>query len=267
MIFVKTALALAFAFMACPALATETIIIGDSHVVGSFGESLHNALMDETAKNVRSIGLSGASASTFTAHNPRHRTLEFGFIDRTNKSKIVKPTGQPATVPQLGELLKKAQPSLLIIELGDKLAEYQNTKMDSDAVVTQEVESMMETLKQVDDKLACYWVTPTWTDKSGSLPYRKTNERLAQVIKLIKKSAEPRCTVIDSMNDLGLNSGNIKTLSDGIHYDRANGRIWGKAAAARIIALERNRTGDNARLTSQEKSRGKIKKNIFVRRN
>jgi lysophospholipase L1-like esterase len=76
------------------------------------------------------------------------------------------------------------------------------------------------------------------TDKPKTSPYQKSNQRLAEIIQIIKKTAEPRCKVIDSTKDLGLTQNNIQTTNDGLHFNAVNGQKWAQAAAKKINELE-----------------------------
>jgi hypothetical protein len=238
----KIALLLAsFLLLQIPAFAAETLIIGDSHVVGAFGENLHHLIQSKTKEGVRTVGIAGGSATTFTSTNPKQRTLSFGYADRKNANEILKKGGTPATTPELKTLLRETRPTRLIVELGDNFADYKNPSKNSDAMVAQQVQLILKELLPEHSHVTCYWVTPTWTDKPNGGAYQKSNERLLQVIQLIKKAAEPRCKVIDSAQGLGLTPQNLRTTNDGLHFDGTNGKKWATAAAAKILELENHK--------------------------
>lgn len=216
----------------------DTLIVGDSHVAGAFGESLHKEMIQQTKSSVRTIGLAGASASTFVSANPKQRTLSFGYADRKNENEIIKKPGEAVTAPELKNLLTENKPQRIIIELGDIFADYKNPGKNSDVLAVQQVKAILNVLQNEKSEAKCYWITPTWTDKPKTSPYQKSNQRLAEIIQIIKKTAEPRCKVIDSTNDLGLTQNNIQTTNDGLHFNTANGQKWAKAAAKKINELE-----------------------------
>lgn len=227
-------------------LAADTLVIGDSHVAGAFGENLHKELLQQTKSSVRTIGLAGASATSFISVNPKQRTLSFGYADRKNENEIIKKGGEAATAPELKSLILENKPQRIIIELGDNFADYKNPNKNSDTLAEQQVKAILNVLKNEKSDAACYWITPTWTDKPKSSPYQKSNQRLSELIQIIKKTAEPRCKVIDSMQDLGLTQSNIQTTNDGLHFNSANGQKWAKAAAAKIKELEKNNSASSA---------------------
>lgn len=213
----------------------DTLIIGDSHVVGDFGGTLHKLVYEHSKENTRTVALAGASPHNFVASGEKGRTLSYGFADRKNGNERIIKGGEKATLPELGNLLEETNPNRIVIELGDNFADYKNPSANVEAVTKREVNMILEKLKQT--KADCYWVTPTWTDKPGTGIYKKNNERLQQVIAAIKKSASPRCTVIDSTN-IGIGKNDISTVSDGIHFNSANGSKWATAVSKRLFELE-----------------------------
>lgn len=239
----KTLIIAAF-FSPLSAFAT-TLIIGDSHVVGPFGENLHKYFYEEAQENVRTVGLAGGTATSFTSPSENQRTLGYGFADRKNDKAKKVSGGTKATAPEFGRLLAEERPQRVVVELGDNFADYKSPNAHSNAAVVAQVKRIKDQLKRSEFHGTCYWVTPTWTDKSGSRPYMKTNERLVEVIALIKKEAEPQCTVIDSAEGIGLSKGDIATTADGLHFDEKNGKKWARAVAQQIEKVEKKKTSAN----------------------
>ncbi|WP_291516599.1 SGNH/GDSL hydrolase family protein [Bdellovibrio sp. ArHS] len=216
----------------------NTLIIGDSHVVGPFGENLHKYFNEVAQENVRTVGLAGGTARSFTDSSAAKRTLSYGFADRQNDRQKIIPGGTKATAPLLSALLDETKPQRLIVELGDNFADYKSPTPQSDKAVVAQVKQITETLTKGKFSGSCYWVTPTWTDKVGSKPYYKSNERLARVISIIKTEVEPRCRVIDSTRDIGVTEKDIRTTADGLHFDAKNGAKWARGVANRIREIE-----------------------------
>ncbi len=232
-------------FMCLPVFANvETLILGDSHVVGAFGENMHKIFREKTKEDTRTVGLAGASPSNFVATTEKQRTLSYGFADRNNENERLVKGGNPGTLPELGPLLEKENPNRIIIELGDNFADYKSPSANSDATAKKQVQMLLAAIDKHNPKTPCYWVTPTWTDKSGSKPYQKTNERLLSLISIIKKTAAPRCTVIDSAEGIGISKTDIKTGSDGLHFDGVNGKKWAEAAAKKIFEIEKAKSSE-----------------------
>lgn len=246
-------------FVASHALANvETLIIGDSHVAGAFGENMHKIFRETTKEDTRTIGLAGASPSNMVATSAKGRTLSYGFADRNNENERIIKGGTPAEFPELGPLLQKTNPNRIVIELGDNFADYRSGSAASDASAKAQVQMILKELDKQGSKASCYWVTPTWTDKSGSKPYLKTNERLLQLIAIIKKTAQPRCTVIDSAEGIGIGKGDIKTGADGLHFAGAEAKKWADAAAKKIFAIEQQSKKNHAISPSASQSSGAV---------
>lgn len=219
------------------ALAAEVLVVGDSHNVGFFGDALYQGLQDQLGLSVRSVGLAGASGTTYAADKEALRTLKAGFANRQRGQRVVTPAGTPVTVPKLSDLIAEEKPRLVVVELGDNFAGYKSKVPDS--FVAKQVEMVLKEIEKKSPAPRCFWITPVWTDQEGTGLYKKTNTRLSEVNKLIKKAAGTRCTVIDSTQDLGLVKTDLPVLSDGIHFGKQSGTKWGKAAAQRISDLLR----------------------------
>lgn len=234
-------IALISGLLTATSVHATTLVIGDSHIAGPVGDRLHQLFRD-SGKDVRTIGLAGATAQTYTSPNPKERTLSFGFADRKNDSADREPGTKPRTVPELKTLLAEQKPQRLVIELGDNFAAYRSPSAAADKAAEAQVKKITQQIKDSQFRGRCYWITPTWTDKSGQKPYYKTNERLKEVIAIIKSNASP-CQVIDSTEVIAQQE--IKTTSDGLHFDSKNGSKWAQAAHAKILSLEQRPAGNS----------------------
>lgn len=234
-----------FSFLnfASGAFAAEILVVGDSHNVGPFGEALYQELTNETDTEVRSVGLAGASGTTYSSNVEKQRTLRAGYANRTKKEQKLVKHGTAVTVPTLSELIEQEQPKIVVVELGDNFAGYSFAV--TDAYVKNQVQAVLKQVEMKSPAPKCFWITPIWTDKEGTGLYKKTNERLYQVNKLIKEAAGSRCTVLDSTKDLGLKKEEINVLNDGIHFGPVSGKKWGKAAA-RTISQKLRAAPENA---------------------
>lgn len=221
--------------------AAEILVVGDSHNVGPFGDALYKTLGDEMAVEVRSVGLAGASGTTFSSDKEKQRTLRSGYAHRRKGENVVIRHGKPVTVPKLSDLIKEEDPKVVVVELGDNFAGYASTV--SDGSIRNQVDLVLKQIESKSPAPRCFWVTPIWTSREGTGAYKKTNARLYKVNKLIKDAAGTRCTVLDSTQDLGLKKDEIKVLSDGIHFGLDSGRKWGKAAGRTIAESLRSRPG------------------------
>lgn len=217
--------------------AVKVLQIGDSHTVGPFGNELYKSLTNNSNVNfTRSIGLSGSSATQWSAETQRVRTMNSGYIDRPtmNKSSI------QGTVEKLSTTLDLQKPDILIVELSDNFAAY-NEKEPSkfDFVVKNQVKKILDQIKEAKTKPSeCFWVGPTWTDwvDENDRPLikardRKTNSRAHKVAHLIKQELGEKCTFIDSLKIV--KKTEIKTV-DGMHCDEDSGKKWGQRAYEEI---------------------------------
>ncbi|KYG60806.1 hypothetical protein AZI85_12520 [Bdellovibrio bacteriovorus] len=216
-------------------------------MVGPFGEHLHKYFNEVAQENVRTVGLAGGTARSFTDPSEAKRTLSFGFADRKNEKQKTVSGGTKATAPLLSDLLEEEKPQRVIIELGDNFADYKTPNAQSDKTVIAQVKQITETLNKNKFNGKCYWVTPTWTDKANSKPYFKSNMRLTRVIEIIRSEAAPRCQVIDSTTEIGIGENDIKTTSDGLHFDSKNGAKWARGVADRIREIEASTSKSGAK--------------------
>lgn len=237
MTFSRAFIFLAAGLLSSASLAAEVLVVGDSHNVGPFGEALYKTLGEELDLNIRSIGLAGASGTTYSADKEKQRTLRAGYANRKPGTNQVVAHGTPMTVPKLSELIKEEKPKIVVVELGDNFAGYASPV--SDAYVKKQVQVVLQQIESSSPAPRCFWVTPIWTDREGTGLYKKTNERLLQVNRLIKEAAGNRCQVLDSTKDLGLKKEEIKVLSDGIHFGKESGKKWGQAAGVKIASVLR----------------------------
>ena len=209
--------------------ALNILQIGDSHTVGSFGESLYHELKNNlNTKKLRSIGLAGSSGKHWSAANKLDRTLRYGYIDRPKMKKIL-PTG---TVDQLSNTINQEKPDILIIELSDNFAGY-SLKKSYAALAREEIQKILTQISLSKKKpTECFWIGPSWTDKENN-PYKKTNARAQEIAKIIETQIAGRCTFIDSLKII--KKSELTTTSDGLHFDKKSGELWGKRSYQDIL--------------------------------
>lgn len=235
--------------------AQKVLQIGNSHTVGPFGESLTQELRHHSLQ-VRSVGLIGASGSHYASENEKKRTLNYGFIDRKTNGKEIKVNGS-RSVEKLSTYINDEEPDIVVIELGDNFANYSGTvkninEVNSNTFAKSEVKKILAQLDSSQFNKKCFWVGPTWTDKSGNNIYKKTNARAKALSDLIKKTVEPRCAYIDST--VLLDKNEVKTSSDGLHMSAQTGQLWGKRTAAEILkGVSNKKTVDQKKSAPQNK--------------
>lgn len=204
--------------------AQSILQIGDSHTVGPMGAQLYKRL-SEANYSTRSVGLVGASGSHYASEK---RTLNYGFVDRKeNGSMLTKGN----TVEKLSTYIKNMNPSIVVIELGDNFANYSGALSSPSA--ENQVKLILSEMEKTNYKKPCFWIGPTWTNKSGQNTYQKTNTRAQALSRIIKKTVEPRCTYIDSLELL--KESEVVTNSDGLHMTQKTGTLWGNRAADAIL--------------------------------
>lgn len=223
--------------------AQSILQIGDSHTVGPMGAQLYKRLSDANY-STRSVGLVGASGSHYASEK---RTLKYGFVDRKENGSI---TTKGNTVEKLSTYIKSMNPSFIVIELGDNFANYSGAL--NKAAAQNQVKLVLSEIEKTDYKKPCFWIGPTWTNKSGQNTYQKTNARAKALSDIIKQTTEPRCTYIDSLEILKENE--VVTNPDGLHMNQKTGTLWGNRAADAI--LKQIAKPSSAKVPSSKPSKG-----------
>jgi len=180
---------------------TRVLHIGDSHTVGIYGREM-DKLMRSTGAQVATYGSAGSSPSWWL----QGTTTRSGFYGRGEDGKVDSPADwkTPRQTPKLPDLLKKHQPSVIVISLGANLIQANG------ASIEKQVKDLAEVAKASGAKIL--WVGPPDGRESN-----KPTSKQAALYQHLQKVAAQYGTFIDSrpLTEYPAKGG------DGVHY-------WGK---------------------------------------
>lgn len=222
----------------------RTLLIGDSHTVGSFGASLVQMIRSQgSQEKVARYGYTGASPRHYTSEDEKNRTLKLDYVEDVSEEHTAKISPGPVVLPQLSEIISKNKPNRIIIELGENLYSYQEN--DTSYSINKKLKSAEKSWKkEVDDLLQtiptgspCVWVLPTWTNKANQHPYFKSNDRLKKANLMMKKLIGNRCQVISGTELPELTPETVQTAEkDYLHHTKESGHLWATAVFNKIEA-------------------------------
>jgi hypothetical protein len=193
------------------------LVIGDSQMKGLI-TGLHDQLVDAGA-SVHSYLMCGATAQDWLIRS----TVSCGRGEHHDRGPVAVSANQRLPTYELGDLIAKNHPNLVIVELGERL-EPDHTW------VRQEVHTLAG--KIAADHISCVWVGPIWGQDKP--PYATTDAGIREISQLLSGSVAP-CAFIDSTTFA--RPGEIQT-TDGTHLVPDGYRRWGKAISDSIIRLK-----------------------------
>lgn len=139
------------------ATSTETILIlGDSNLVGSFGDELHGAIQKWEEADVLSIAIGGGNPTYYnqTMIN-KCCGYKVRFSAKGGKIKILEKSGtknNAKILPEYGSsvatILKQKKPSMIVIALG------------SNADALKNYSSLLKKMNDYDQDVPVYWIGP-----------------------------------------------------------------------------------------------------------
>jgi lysophospholipase L1-like esterase len=191
------------------------LIIGDSHIAGfgRFNNALHEGLTAQGAA-VDTFGVCGSIPSDWITpqqiicgRGERHN----GELAKVTMDEKLRGWALPALIAQY-------KPNVVVVELGENLAEYGVTPTLPRDWISQEVSLLLQPIRS--SKLPCIWVGPTWGTENG--PTKKTFERVKQLSDYLSQIVTP-CRYINSL--AFSQPGEWATL-DGVHLTANSTRLW-----------------------------------------
>jgi hypothetical protein len=202
-------------------LAQTALIIGDSHMVGDFGEYLHRQIQALNRYDVISIGVGGAGSYHFTQPLKNfccgYRVRESCIGEKLDKNKKVRVLEEgwgsdqkPILVGFGGRLSAFAeayQPDLVVVALGSN---YTNAHSQ-----------LLQILRKASPKARIVWVAP----------FRRADfeKRLALIESAVKR--DPLATLIRTDDLLGHDT--IQTA----HFSGGSARRWASLVAERMKVI------------------------------
>jgi hypothetical protein len=180
---------------------TRVLHIGDSHTVGIYGREM-DKMLRATGAQVASYGSAGSSPRWWLDGT----TTRSGYFGSGEDGKIDAPADwrTPRQTPKLPDLLKKHQPSVVMISLGANLLGADG------ATIEKQVKQLAEVARTSGAKIV--WVGPPDGRESN-----KPTSKQAALYKHLQQAASQYGTFIDSrpLTEYPATGG------DGVHY-------WGK---------------------------------------
>lgn len=203
------------------------LIIGASHLAypGTLATTLNDALLDKGAQ-VHSLGVCGITPSqwTLTAKG------SCGAAERIGTGPLKLKIGSKAETVPIRKLVETEKPALLIIVMGDTLADYRNAAGMSLPWAGAEIDKVAKEVSL--SGVRCAWVGPSWGEEGFSTG--KTYARVQQVSRLLSNKVAP-CVYIDSLKMS--KPGEWSTL-DGIHYRDRYYKQWGDKIVEELEKLD-----------------------------
>lgn len=198
------------------------LIIGDSHltVPHYLIETLHTQLLEQGA-TVETFGVCGANAGDWI----KSTAGDCGAAERHGKGPVKLLAKTTATKP-ITDLLKKDKPDVVVIVMGDTMANYTKDIFPK-AWAWQQVTSLTKAISAQDT--ACVWVGPAWGTEGGK--YKKSFARVKQVSAFLATNVAP-CDYIDSLT---FSKPGEWATTDGQHFTASGYKQWGQAITKAIL--------------------------------
>jgi hypothetical protein len=219
-----------------------------------FGQTLFGELSKK--HEISSYGLCGSNPNDW--YNPNHfKSNCRGEGTFTNRSNSVDKPLEQAEIKNngLNKILEHHKPDTVIISLGDNFITDRGISLED---ITVEVRNILERLPSGDNKVDCFWVTPTFGQN------KKTDSNLDTIIKGIEegiKNSGRECQIINSKDEKLKDSFGDDFTTDGIHLKNAASREWAKFVSDKMIASigpEETETTCESVLTESEPLQGPV---------
>lgn len=200
------------------------LVIGDSHLStpGYLISTLHDALTLQGAA-VYSYGACGVAAGDWM----RKMQPPCGGAVRatTGPAKVL--TGAAAMTTPLPDLVKAHRPNLVVVVMGDTMADYKHAAF-SRSWIWQQVSSLTKGIKA--SGTSCVWVGPPWGGEGGK--FGRTFARVNEMSNYLAEIVAP-CVYV---NSLELSKPGEWASFDGQHLTSAGYKSWGDAITGAIVS-------------------------------
>lgn len=202
------------------------LVVGASHLAAPtyLVGPLHDALMAQGA-HVHSVGVCGTTPSDWS----RVTTGNCGGVERLDRAAPKVMISRAAKTTPLRKLIESDRPDLVIIVMGDTLANYGKPDGFDKSWISKEAWTLTKDLTQM--QVSCVWVGPAWG--TDGFPAGKTNARVKEVSDFLATRVKP-CSYIDSLTMS--KPGQWKT-SDGQHFYAEGYKAWSDAILKSIQQL------------------------------
>ncbi len=201
------------------------LVIGASHLAKPtyLIKTLHDELTERGAQ-VRSLGVCGVLPSEWL----KKTTSACGGAERIqDKPIMLSMTGAAQTVP-LAALLETQKPDVVVIVMGDNLANYKAPSF-SHSNVKKELLGLTTLL--ASKSIRCVWVGPAWGEDHKLTG--KTFKRTQEISTFLESQVKP----CDYVNSLEMSKPGAWQTTDGQHFFVEGYQAWGAAIAVEIERL------------------------------
>jgi hypothetical protein len=195
-------------------LGLKILMLGASHLAtpGYFGTVLHNQLADQGAV-VHTVAVCGA----FPSHWILPDEGNCGSLEKTGNNPAEFRLGKSPKTKSYLELVALDSPNLVILVMGDSVANYVAPSMDKKWAY-QEINKLTNVIEQ--SKIPCLFIGPPWGTEGGNS--KKTNNRVREVSEILKNGVKP-CKYIDSLK---LSRPGEWDTTDGLHLTQKGYKEW-----------------------------------------
>jgi hypothetical protein len=195
------------------------LVLGDSHMAGHdyLISSLHDALESQGAV-VHSYGMCGASADAWLERS----TVSCGRGERHDHGQPIVEMGKQGYTWQIGDLLEKHHPNLVIVEAADAMGGYGSPELPK-AWIYDQTHALAARIAAA--KASCIWVGPVYGNVNS--PYHKADDRVRELSQFLSQSVAP-CRYVDSLH---FEQGSAWPTTDGQHLTVSGYKSWGQDIA------------------------------------
>lgn len=192
----------------------KVLLIGASHLStpGYLGTNLHDQLTTQGAK-VHTLGTCGAQPSNWVI--PKQGNC--GGLEKRGVQTAQLTIGQTPKTKTYLQLVSEDQPDLVIVVLGDNLADYKAPFINK-SLAYEEIKKLTSVIEK--SKASCIWIGPTWGNEGARA--KKTFKRVNEVSDLLKFSVKP----CQYMNSLEMSPANKWHTTDGQHLTLKDYKEW-----------------------------------------
>jgi len=201
------------------------LVIGASHLAKPtyLIKTLHDELTERGAQ-VHSVGVCGVMPSEWL----KKTTSRCGGAERLEAEPIVLSMASAAQTVPLATLLETQKPDVVVIVMGDNLANYKVSNF-SRADVKKEVLSLTTLL--ATKAIRCVWVGPAWGEDNKLAG--KTFKRTQEISTFLEAQVKP----CDYVNSLEMSKPGEWKTTDGQHFFAEGYQTWGAAIANEVEQL------------------------------
>lgn len=201
------------------------LVVGASHLAKPtyLIKTLHDELTERGAQ-VHSVGVCGVLPSDWL----KKTSSRCGGAERVEAEPIVLSMASAAQTVPFATLLETQKPDVVVIVMGDNLANYKVSNF-SRTDVKKEVLSLTTVL--ASKAIRCVWVGPAWGEDNKLAG--KTLKRTQEIAAFLESQVKP----CDYVNSLEMSKPGEWKTTDGQHFFAEGYQAWGAAIANEVEQL------------------------------